>query len=206
MKTKTITGTLAALMFVLAMPIALTARADVESKAPFALVGTDIGTNYNYAVIPLFGNWQPRVQTWDTTSDKATAVLTMHTLGSPYTLTATNAAGVTNITVVNTSYAVATNGNEVVLYDPGNRVGYRATLDNAGSNFITVSPSLPAQLLPGAMLYVATAKTTFPVGTTNSRSATTVWLGEAGKPLLIDLDGTAACQINAVTGDYIKSD
>lgn len=194
-----------AMVLPICLPPALTARAEVESTAPFALVGTDIATNYCYVVVPPFGEWQNRIQGWETLSDKATAVLTVHSAGTPQTLAYTNAAGTTNITISNAAYAFCTNGSELVLYDPAGGIGYRHTAENAGSNFVTVTPEVQTGLLPGALIYKCTAATSFPVGTTNSKSGTTLWIAGKGQPLLIDLDGTAAADIRAVTGDRIKS-
>ena len=72
----------------------------------------------------------------------------------------------------------------------------------AGDRWVNVVDRVSLALAPGDMVSLMTSRGQVPVGAaTKEVNAPTVFAANEG-PALIELDGTAACRINLVAGEY----
>jgi len=116
------------------------------------------------------------------TSDKAASVLSWRTGSTPYTISATNAAG-TTITV---SYTNGLAANDVLVIQKANGTCISGTIRSfATSTNITL------------------AATTIKVGaTTVTYQGEAIYVGTRGRPVRVVLDGTSACSLDSITARY----
>src|SRR5690606_2240168 len=87
---------------------------------------------------------------------------------------------------------------------PRDRNRVRGVVDaiDAGAGTITLKANLGLALAPGDQVHLMAAQGQIPVGsTTKEANAPTVFATNEG-PALLELDGTAACRINLVAGEY----
>ena len=134
------------------------------------------------------------------TSDKAASVLSWRTGSTPYTISATNAAG-TTITV---SYTNGLAANDVLVIQKANGTCISGTISSfANSTNITLAATTGAQTLPGDEVYKMSAATTIKVGaTTVTYQGEAIYVGTRGRPVRVVLDGTSACSLDSITARY----
>lgn len=186
---------------VVCLPAQLFAQSGLKSTATG---GTDVGTTLCYAVISANGNNQsaPVLTYLNATSDKAASVVQFYTAGTP--VRADVASSTTNLVVASGD----TNGfaaNDVVIIRHLATDTYERrilTPNTTATNLnLTVAPTTTVAV--GDLIYKATAAGSIPVGNaTKELVGPGIYAGQRGKPLLLEVDGTSACQINAVAASY----
>lgn len=168
---------------------------------PFSFTGT-AGTILSHVVIPASGRDRVRVQYASATSDKAASLLTFRSQSRVSTVTAISAA---NQTVISAPpYPGAAANDVVVLFSIATGAGVRGVVASvdAVAGTITLNANLGLALAPGDTISLMISRGQVPVGaTTKEVNAPTVFAVNEG-PALIELDGTAACRINLVAGEY----
>ena len=168
---------------------------------PFSFTG-NAGSTLSHVVVPAGGRDRIRLQYANATSDKAASLLTFKGASKSTTVTATSAA---NQTVINAPpYAGAAQNDVVVLFSSVTGTGVRGVVASVDANAgtITLGANLGLALAPGDSVHLMASKGQIPVGAaTKEANAPTVFAVAEG-PALIELDGTAACRINLVAGEY----
>ena len=168
---------------------------------PFSFTG-NAGSTLSHIVVPAGGRDRVRVQYVNATSDKAASLLTFKASSKSATVTATSAS---NQTVINcVPYAGAAANDVVVLFSSVTGTGIRGVVSSvdAVAGTITLTANLGLALAPGDMVHLMASKAQIPVGAaTKEANAPTVFVVLEG-PALIELDGTSACRINLVAGEY----
>ena len=167
---------------------------------PFSFTG-NAGSILSSVVVPASGRDRIRVQYVNATSDKAASLLAFKLPSKSTVVTATSAS---NQTVINcVPYAGAAASDVVVLFSAVTGTGVRGVVASVQAGVsITLNANLGLALAPGDMVYLMVAFGQIPVGAaTKETNAPTVFVVNEG-PGLIELDGTAACRINLVAGEY----
>jgi hypothetical protein len=166
--------------------------------------GTDVSTTLCYAVISANGKNQgnPVITYLNATSDKSASIVQFYKAGTP---TAANYVSTsTSIPVVATNGFAST--DVIIIRHLADDTYERRVLTTfTSSTNLTVTSAPTTALAVGDLVYKATAAGTIPCGaTTVSLSGAGIYSGQAGKPLLLEVDGTSACQVNAVSAAYVK--
>ena len=167
---------------------------------PFSFTG-NAGSTLSNVVVPASGRDRIRVQYVNATSDKAASLLTFKAPTKSTTVTATSAS---NQTVINcVPYAGAAANDIVVLFSAVTGTGIRGVVASVQAGVsITLNANLGLALAPGDMVHLMATFGQIPVGAaTKETNAPTVFVVNEG-PGLIELDGTAACRVNLVAGEY----
>ncbi len=167
---------------------------------PFSFTG-NAGSTLSHVVVPASGRDRIRVQYVSATSDKAASLLTFKAPSKSTVVTATSAA---NQTVINcVPYAGAAANDIVVLFSAVTGTGIRGVVASVQAGVsITLNANLGLALAPGDMVHLMATFGQIPVGAaTKEANAPTVFVVNEG-PGLIELDGTAACRVNLVAGEY----
>jgi len=168
---------------------------------PFSQTG-NAGSTLSHVVVPAGGRDRVRVQYVNATSDKAASLLTFK---APSKSTIVTAASASNQTVINAPpYSGAAANDVVVLFSAVTGTGIRGVVSSAdaGAGTITLTANLGLALSPGDLVHLMTSRAQIPVGAaTKEANAPTVFVVLEG-PALIELDGTTACRINLVAGEY----
>ncbi len=168
---------------------------------PFSFTG-NAGSTLSHVVIPAGGRDRIRLQYVNATSDKAASLLTFKSASKWTTVTAASAS---NQAVVNAPpYAGAAANDVVVLFSLVTGTGIRGVVSSvdAVAGTITLTANLGLALAPGDTVHLMATKAQIPVGAaTKEVNAPTVFVVNEG-PALIELDGTTACRINLVAGEY----
>jgi hypothetical protein len=176
--------------------------AQQTSKSTDAKGGTDVGNTLCYAILSTAGEGgkAPVITYLNATSDKAGSIIQFYTCGQVVSAS----HGSTTVSVpVN-----ATNGftaADIIIIRHGATDTYERrildTFTSATNLTTTVAPSVA--LVPGDIIYKAVVAGTIPVGAaTKELNGVGIYAGEKGKPLLLEIDGTSSCQINAVCAKY----
>jgi hypothetical protein len=176
-----------------------------QSLTAFGTAGTDIGNTLNYAVISAHGQNQaaPLVKFVSVTSDKTAAVLTFYTVGAPVQSISGNTS-ISNLVVASTN-GFLENDIVVIRHIASDTYERRVVHAVSSSTNLTIKSPLTAATVAGDLVYKATAAGTIPVGNaTVTLSGAGIWAGQRGRPLLLEVDGTSACHINAVGGIYVE--
>ena len=167
---------------------------------PFSQTG-NAGSILSHVVIPAGGRDRVRVQYANATSDKAASLLTFKAPSESTTVTATSASAQAVVNCV--PYAGAAQNDVVVLFSSVTGTGVRGIVTSVQAGVsITLTANLGLALAPGDMVYLMTSRAQIPVGVaTKEANAPTVFVVLEG-PALIELDGTTACRINLVAGEF----
>ena len=168
---------------------------------PFSKTG-DAGSTLSHVVIPAGGRDRIRVQYVSATSDKAASLLTLKGSTKSSIVTAASAA---NQKVISAApYAGAAQDDVVVLFSFATGTGIRGVVDavDAEAGTITLKANLGLALGVGDQVHLMASNGQIPVGAaTKEANAPTVFAVHEG-PALLELDGTSACRINLVAGEY----
>jgi len=168
---------------------------------PFSFTG-DAGSTLSHAVVPAAGRDRVRIQYANATSDKAGSLLTFRKASASSIVTAASAS---NQKVINAPpYSGAAQDDVVVLLSLGVGQAVRGVVDavDAEAGTITLKSNLGLALLPGDLVHLMSATAQIPVGAaTKEANAPTVFAALEG-PVLVELDGTSACRINLVAGEW----
>jgi hypothetical protein len=147
------------------------------------------------------GVGQPLVTYINVTSDKSTSKLNWYSVGAPVACTGPNST--TRIDVANTNTFVA--GDVVIIqHVAGDTYERRVITASTGATNLVTWWAPATACAAGDLVYRCTKiGNGIPVGATNFIWAGTGLIaGQAGAPLLIDLDGTSAVSINCITARY----
>ena len=168
---------------------------------PFSFTG-DAGSTLSHSVIPAAGRDRVRIQYINGTSDKAGSLLTFRKAAKTVVVTAASAS---NQKVIKAPpYSGAAQNDIVVLLSLGAGQAVRGEVDavDAEAGTITLKANLGLALLPGDRVHLMSAAAQIPVGAaTKETTAPTVFAALEG-PALVELDGTSACRINLVAGEW----
>ena len=185
--------------------LALTAFGAPEEKVVFAGGGTDVGNTICYAVVSAASanGGTPVVTYLNATSDLSSSKVTFYTYG---TNTFVNAAqpGTTFIPVNATNGFV--NGDVIVIRHVATDTYEKRILTTFTTNGVLVVTAAPTvATAAGDVIYRVSAAGSIPVGAaTLALTGEGIYAGEKGKPLLLEVDGTSTCQLNAVCAKYVK--
>lgn len=167
--------------------------------------GTDVSTNLNYYIVTARGAGTARINFISATSDKAGSLVTFHTSGAPVTVTAAGAATNTVTAVGTGNFAAA----DVVVVRRAVADTYeRAVVDSVTATNITFTANLGGTTAAGDLLYKASTNAAIPVGNatvTLNAGGGGLYNGREGRPILVSLDGTSACQINTISGTFERT-
>lgn len=170
-------------------------------STPFSCTG-DAGSTLSHVVVPAGGRDRIRVQYVSATSDKAASLLLFKRSSTSATVTD---AGATNQKVVKcVPYTGAAANDVVVIFSKASGTGARGVVASVQTGVsVTLAANLGVALAPGDTIYLMAAAGQIPVGaTTKEVNAPTVFVVHEG-PALLELDGTSACRINLVGGEYV---
>jgi hypothetical protein len=197
---------LLAIIAIFAVAIA-TAPAQVAPVNIWGGVGT-VGTDLSYAVVTANGRdqAQPVVTFLQAKSDKTASALTFYHASTAIKPIRLSGAGATNLLVSSTN-GLAADQVVVIRLNASDRYerGVIHGLVNSTNIALKATINTAADIVAGDLLYVMSAAGTVPVGnTTLTLNGPGLFMGQRGRPLLIDLDGTSACQVQAVTAVFPK--
>ena len=169
-------------------------------STPFSFTG-NAGSTLSHVVVPAGGRDRVRVQYASATSDKAGSLLSLKAPGRSATVTATSATGQKVVNCV--PYAGAAANDVVVLFSNATGTGVRGVVASVQAGVsITLVANLGLALAPGDTVHLMATAGQIPVGAaTKEANAPTVFVVHQGRALL-EVDGTSACRINLVAGEY----
>lgn len=201
-KTKMKTKTFSAVCLTLALLGAFLpgASAQVADKTGHSAGGT-AGTTVSSGILSSRGNTgnAPTVTYVSATSDKSTSKILFY-----------NVATSTGITGANTTTSIpvtATNGfaaNDILIIEHQTTDTYeRRIVSSVTATAVVVTVAPTTATVSGDVLHDCTTASSIPVGAaTVSAIGNGIYVGQAKKPLLVEVDGTSACTLNAVTANY----
>lgn len=186
--------------------LGLAARAPAaDALKAFAGTSTDVGTTLSYYIASAYSEngGAPIVTYVNATSDKAASVLQFYTCTTACMVTGVNST----VTI-----PMATNGFSgyvanaiLILRHTATDTYERRIVSTATTTNVVLTAAPTTATAYGDLVYVCTAAGAIPVtATTKELDGPGIYAGQAGKPLLVDLDATSACQINAISGYYLK--
>lgn len=179
--------------------------APAAPKETFSGTSTDISTNLSYYVVSAEGAGAPVVTHIDATSDLTTSVLQFYCQSS----TTTQCTNTSNLAATNVVYVQSTNGfasNDVVVIWYKASDLYQKTKINAdpGTGTLTLAQNTDRVISDGDAIIKMTAAGSLVIGnTTKNYNGVGLFYGSPGCVLLVEANGTAACQINTIAG-YFK--
>jgi len=162
---------------------------------------TDIGATNTYYIAPAGRAGQPVVLYFSATSDKAASTIKGYTAAAGIPVTATAASDQTVVTHASGASAFAAN-NIVIVRSVANNTYQRCVVASDTATSVTFNENLNFALAAGDQLYIATVNAQIPVAAATVSVISETFVGSEGRPLLIDLDGTSASQINTITVEY----
>lgn len=167
--------------------------------------GTDVGNTLCYTVVSRSGVKPTPVLTYlNATSDKAASVVQFYNAGVPVAASLTNSTTSIFVSITNANTAFTTNGGIIIINHVATDTYERRILTGGGTGtnlVVTVAPT--SAVLPKDLIYQATTAGSIPVGAANlSLVGPGIYSGTPGRPLLLEVDGTSACQLNAAAADY----
>jgi len=169
-------------------------------STPFSFTG-NAGSTLSHVVVPAGGRDRIRVQYVSATSDKAASLLALKAPSASATVTAACAA---NQAVVSCApYAGAAQNDVVVLFSNTTGTGVRGVVTSVQAGVsVTLTANIGLALAPGDKVHLMASRAQIPVGAaTKEANAPTVFVVHEG-PALLEVDGTSACRINLVAGEY----
>lgn len=190
---------LTTILFALALlPFAATA-----ATQNFYFSGTGVGsTTLSYLAIP--GTYGlPRVQYLNTTSDLSNSVVKLYKSGAAIVATAPSTNGTSVVNAPGTGN-VASN-DVIVVWSPTTGAIERLVVSSVAAGTITTSGTLVYDHPTGSTVYKMTSAGTIPVGAATKElnaQGGAIWNGQSRLPLLLEVNGTSACSLNSVSGQY----
>lgn len=162
---------------------------------------TDIGATNTYYIARADLAGQPVVSYFSATSDKAASTIKGYSSAAGIPVTATAASGQAVVTHASGSSAFA--GNDIVIVrSVANNTYQRCVVASDTATSVTFVENLNFALAAGDQMYIATVNASIPVAAATVSVLDDTFVGTEGRPLLIDLDGTSASQINTITIEY----
>lgn len=189
----------------LSLALTLTLAAGTPDPWPaYATGGTDVGNTLCYAVISAHSAnaGAPVVTYLNATSDLSSSKVQFYTCGATVPVTGANTTTTIPATTNNASGWVA-NGIIVIQHIATDTYERRIISSVTSSNVVvTVAPT--AATAAGDKMWLATTAGSIPCGATTLIITGDCYAGQPQKPLLLEVDGTSSCQINAVAAKYVK--
>ena len=162
---------------------------------------TDIGATNTYFIARADLAGQPVVSYFSATSDKAASFIKGYTTAAGIPATATAASGQAVVTHASGASAFAPN-DIVIVRSVANNTYQRVVVLSDTATSVTFNENLNFALAAGDQLYIATLNAQIPIAAATVSVLRETFAGIEGRPFLIDLDGTSASQINAITVEY----
>lgn len=162
---------------------------------------TDIGATNTYFIARADLAGQPVVSYFSATSDLSTSTIKGYATSAGIPVTATAASG--QAVVTHASGASAFAGNDIVIVrSVANNTYQRVVVASDTATSVTFVENLSFALAAGDQMYICTVNAQIPVGASTVSVLDDTFVGTEGRPFLIDLNGTSASQINAITVEY----
>jgi hypothetical protein len=177
---------------------ALASGSAVFAGDAFSLGGTN-GT-LSSVVVPAQPFAKVRVQLVSGVSDKATSKFKFQR--------STASAGVTGTVLTNQTVvpgptnATFSASDVVVLYSLGANRGARAVVSSANATAITLTANATVPLASGDTVFKMGQVGSLACGNATTTISGATLFHATGSPVLVDLDGTADCQLLLVSGEY----
>lgn len=162
---------------------------------------TDIGATNTWFIAPADRAGQPVVTYFNATSDLSTATIKGYNTAAGIPVTATAASGQAVVTHASGASAFAPN-DIVIVRSVANNTYQRCVVSSDNATSVTFHENLSFALAPGDQLYIATINSQILVAAATVSVLRETFVGVEGRPLLVDLVGTSASQINAITVEY----
>lgn len=192
---KTTFNALFALIVMLALSLTAQAQKWVSGTS------TDIGATNTYYIARADLAGQPVVSYFSATSDLSTSTIKGYSTAAGIPVTATAASGQAVVTHASGSSAFAAN-DIVIVRSVANNTYQRCVVTSDTATSVTFVENLNFALAAGDQLYIATLSSSIPVAAATVSVLDDTFVGTEGRPLLIDLNGTSASQINTITIEY----
>jgi hypothetical protein len=198
------------LAFILAFTLygAVAARyANYPGKSPYitgywVYPSTAVSTNNDYIIVPAMGtDTAAHFDFINGTSDKAASVFTFKTVNSPKITTASSPSGAAVINTPGTGNFAA--NDIIVVIDPATKTSERLVVSSVATATVTATGNLVNTYPAGSQVYKTTAGVTIAVGATTKEIDNTFYVGQKGKPVVVEMDSTSAGQFSAF-GTYIR--
>lgn len=194
------------------LAIAFTAAAVLpEPSTGFAVGTTNGASTLSYAIVSARSKngGAPRVQYLNAGSDKAGSKVQFYVVGSEATINSfSNSTTTLYVLTTNTPGSPTwQSGTCIIRHIASDTYEKRTLAANSSSTNIVVTAA-PYQTAPGDKVYWVT---TAGAGTINWGVSTNgigpsgggIYVGQVGKPLLLEIDATTAGAINVVSGEYL---
>jgi hypothetical protein len=187
--------------FLLTVLAAMAVTLTVSAQRWVSGTSTDIGATNTYFIARADLAGQPVVSYFSATSDKAASTIKGYSTAAGIPVTATAASGQAVVTHASGASAFAPN-DIVIVRSVANNTYQRVVVLSDTSTSVTFNENLNFALAAGDQLYIATVNAQIPVAAATVSVISETFAGTEGRPLLVDLDGTSASQINAITVEY----
>jgi hypothetical protein len=187
--------------FLLTVLAAMAVTLTVSAQRWVSGTSTDIGATNTYFIARADLAGQPVVSYFSATSDKAASTIKGYSTAAGIPVTATAASGQAVVTHASGASAFAAN-DIVIVRSVANNTYQRVVVLSDTSTSVTFNENLNFALAAGDQLYIATVNAQIPVAAATVSVISETFAGTEGRPLLVDLDGTSASQINAITVEY----
>lgn len=201
---KNILTILAAVMAALVSIAAQAASPD--SQPGFAASTTNGATTLSYAIISAnsVNAGAPEVSFINAGSDLATGNLQFY--GVVAQTQATGAGSTTRLDVTGTNQGVNWQaGTCIIRHMADDSYEKRTLAANTGSTNIVVSVAPLGTMVSGDIIYYCKTNATIKWGaSTNSLGPGRIYVGQNGKPLLVDITATTAGTVNCISGTYLN--
>lgn len=199
------------LVAVLAIGFAVPAMALDDPVNAWSVGSTNKDTTLSYAIVSArsANNGTPVLQYLNSGSDVATGTVRFGKVINEITATHTNS---TTTIFVNTTNPPGTAvnfkaGTIIIRHMIDDSYEKRTLANNTGSTNIVVTAASLGEVRPGDKIYYVTtnAATILQGAATNSLNASggALFVGQKGKPLLIEVNATTAGTINVASGVYL---
>jgi len=167
---------------------------------PFSAIGDD-GSTLSYAAVPPWPRSLTRLQFVSATSDKAGSLLKFLRHSAEAVVTAASAAGQKVVSAPPAGFAA---DGVVMLWKLSTNQAARAVVASvdAEAGTITMVANLPFALAPGDRVFLMAEAGQVPVGAaTKEINSATVFAADGAA--MVEIDGTAACKVALVSGEYV---
>jgi hypothetical protein len=179
-----------------------------QTLAPtFALTSLDIGATNSHAIIPANGEKVAQVDYVNVTSDKAASKLLYYKTSDPIIVTLGTNASQAVIYAPGTGNLAA--NDIIVLRHVASETYERLVVSAVAATTVTATANPTAATVAGDLIYKVSTSATFtgafvPVGNATVSVSGASFFGQQNKPTYVEVDGTAASQINIIAGRYVR--
>lgn len=142
----------------------------------------------------------------EATSDKSASVIAFLGGGAPVALTEAAPNNDTTLVVGSTAAAGFSGSDEIYIYNTLTKTGQIRTVSSVSGGTITISSGLTgAHEIATTRIFKLSTLQSIKVGnaTKSLFQDTPFFVGGIGRPVVVRLDGTSACSINALAGEII---